>query len=267
MSRSTASTERDQAWTILHATGWTDYKIARAFEIGESAVRRWRGAQSLPPNGVRKIANVDYGVVLRLYRDGHNDHEIAREVGIDPSTICKWRRSKGLPAQKSADPSLDAAAVRKAKKMLRLGATKEQVAAEISVHKRTIQRIRSKMSDAGLRKHGLNTLAVQRQARAGSSLLTRIENAIGKKVPSNVRYEAALALYTEVLEGRIAPDYIEQQAPRFRNEAWSLCGSRFGPRSLDEENDDGWSLGDALADPAALEDLERAAELAYDLED
>jgi hypothetical protein len=45
-----------------------------------------------------------------------------------------------------------------------------------------------------------------------------------------------------------------------------MNGSSFGPRSLDVEDGNGWSLGDALADPEALDDIEAAAELAYNMD-
>jgi hypothetical protein len=45
-----------------------------------------------------------------------------------------------------------------------------------------------------------------------------------------------------------------------------MCGSDYGLRSLDAVNDEGWRLGDALADPGALDDIEAAAELAYDMD-
>jgi hypothetical protein len=46
-----------------------------------------------------------------------------------------------------------------------------------------------------------------------------------------------------------------------------MCGSKFGPGSLDARDENGWSLGDALADPDALDELEAAAELAYEIDD
>ena len=74
-----------------------------------------------------------------------------------------------------------------------------------------------------------------------------------------------MALYTDVLDGRVDRQFIEQVAPAYREQAWSVCGSKFGPRSLDEELAEDWTIGDTLEDPYALEALEAAAELAYEM--
>jgi hypothetical protein len=82
-------------------------------------------------------------------------------------------------------------------------------------------------------------------------------------LPADVLTDAADELYLAVLDGLIAERFIEEQAPRFRNRAFEMNGSNFGPRSLDAQDEDGWSLGDALADPDALQEMESAAEAAY----
>jgi hypothetical protein len=122
------------------------------------------------------------------------------------------------------------------------------------------------MSDTGLRQTGITNRTIRAQVLGDKSIMPRIEKAVGPRIPSDVRHEATIGLYTAVLGGWIAAKFIEKEAPRFRNAAWSMCGSDYGLRSLDAVNDEGWRLGDALADPGALDDIEAAAELAYDMD-
>lgn len=128
-----------------------------------------RCSPGLPPNGSQfRKGQVDYGQVWQLYRERRNDHEIAREIGVDSSHICKWRKARGLTAH-PADRALTPQKLRKARKMLRVGASKSQVVAELSIHKRTVQHIRRKMADSGHRRTGLSNRAISaRQERSNN---------------------------------------------------------------------------------------------------
>src|SRR5690606_30071949 len=104
---------------------------------------------------------------------------------------------------------------------------------------------------------------IQDKIQADPNIQKRIERAIGTHLPLDARLDAVADLYLAVLEGRVACDFIEQVAPSYWNRAMEMAGSKFGPRSLDEEIGEGWSLMDTLEDPTALEELEAAAEAAW----
>jgi DNA-binding CsgD family transcriptional regulator len=258
---------RDDAFKLLHREGWSDTRISRAFGLYQKVVWNWRSAAGLPPNAKQfRRANLDYDHVLELYRSGHNDYEIARELDIDPSLICKWRKSKGLPAlpqKRYLSPEM----IRQARKMLKLGASNDHVAADLNVSRQTIQKLRRHLPSSGLRKHGITNRSIRNKVLRDQSIMQRIEKAVGGGMPAEVRYEAVLSLYTEVLEGRVLPECIEQRAAHSRGQAWSLCGSKFGPRSLDDELAEDWTLGDTIEDFSALEEMEAAAEAVFSNDD
>lgn len=77
----------------------------------------------------------------------------------------------------------------------------------------------------------------------------RIEKAIGLSVPRDIRMEAVNDMYLELLDGKLRADQIESAAPRFRSKAYQMTCNNYSPRGLDEENEDGFSLADVIADP------------------
>ena len=80
--------------------------------------------------------------------------------------------------------------------------------------------------------------------------MPRIQKAIGHSHPEHVLEDAVADLYAAVFEGRVALDQIEKVAPHYRSRAYDMCGSAYGPVSLDAENEDGLRLIDTIADPA-----------------
>lgn len=116
------------------------------------------------------------------------------------------------------------------------------------------------MDPAGLRRTGVNGLTVRHAVINDASLPRRIELAIGLRVPKDIRLDAVNEMYLELLEGRLAPDQIESAAPRFRSRAFELNGFNHSVRSIDEENDDGFSLAETIADPASLQPYDEVLE-------
>lgn len=212
------------------------------------------------PDNTPKIR---HGEALAMYNEGANDKQIAAHFGAAPCTVGQWRTRHRLPSKHKRE--LPSEQMRKARKMLREGASKRQVAEELGVTPRTVQVWRSKMPTEGLRPYGIGPSHIRAQVLSDNELYPRILRAVGTGLPRDVRHDAANELYVDVLTGRLAAGLIESVAPRYRNRAWGMAGSAFGPVSIDAENDDGFSLADIIEDESALEAMEDAAERVWAL--
>ena len=119
------------------------------------------------------------------------------------------------------------------------------------------------MTDSGLRRHGLTNRSIRARVLKDRTIYRRIETAIGNGLPSDVKCDAVDELYLAVLDGLVDEQFIDQEARRYRSRAINMNGSLFGPRSLDSENESGWSLSNLIEDYTALADMEEAASVAY----
>lgn len=203
-------------------------------------------------------AQIDPQVALALYDDGAKDTVIASQFGVTPSSIVHWRKRNGLPSKHSN--KLDPEAVRQARKLLRSGATRCDVSDATGLCPTAVLGLRKRMPNAGLRKIGITLRVSRARAVNDNDLYPRILRAIGSGLPRDVKHDAANEMYVDVLGGRLSPDLIEARAPRYRNWAWGINGSNYGPVSLDATNDAGFSLGATLEDNSAINDMEAAAE-------
>lgn len=208
-----------------------------------------------------RTPKIRHAEALEMYHDGATDVQIAAHFGAAKCTVQQWRTRHGLPSIHWC--GLPAYLMRKARKMLREGASKQQVADEMGVSKRTVQVWRRKMPAEGMRRPSARQRNIRESVVNDNELYPRILRAVGVGLPRDVRHDAANALYVDVLTGRLAVDLIEVKASRYRSMAWEMDGSAFGPISLDAANDDGFSLADLIADPAALEAMDDAAERAW----
>lgn len=209
------------------------------------------------------IPKIDSARALALYDDGATDGEIAAACGVSANGICRWRRRHGLLRTACNDNRLTDSQVRRAKNLLRDGATRAQVAAHIGVSTSAVQAIRRTMDPAGLRRTGLNGPSVRHAVVSDASLPRRIEAAIGLRVPKDIRTEAVNDMYLALLDGQLAIDQIEAAAPRYRSRAFGMVSFNYSGRSLDEEPDDGLSLTETLADPASLRPFEDVLERVF----
>lgn len=125
-------------------------------------------------------------------------------------------------------------------------------------------KLRKKMPADGLRRYGITNRIIRAQVLKDAGLERRIRKAIGDGLPTDVKQDAVSDLYLAVLDCQVGCEHIEKVAPSYRNRAFGLCGSRFGPRSLDEELGDDFTLGDLLEDPDAFDQILRSAEIAFD---
>lgn len=253
---------REKAFEALYHAGWCDEPIARVLHAAPTTIRQWRESRLLPKNLAAHV-KIDEAVARRMYDDGESDYAIARALGMHQSSIVGWRRRNGLPSKRPCH-RLTPEDIRKARKMLKLGASMRQVAREIdNCNVGALQYLRQKINHPGLRRHGITNTMIRDKVLKDPTIQRRIERAIGPKVPADIRLDAVSELYADVLEGRVAAEYIEQQAPAYRSRAYDMCGSKYGARSLDDELAENFTLGDTIEDSSALEEMEVAAEAAY----
>ena len=259
-----ASKDRREAFAILHQAGWSDGRIGRALRMNKNSVRNWRVTAGLAPNSSAHTAKIDDKEALERYYRGESDGQIARAFNATQGGVTRWRWRNNLPPNFERSPQISRDAKRRAKSMLRLGATKRQVANAIGAScVESIRKIRHEMTDSGLRRHGLTNRSIRARVLKDRTIYRRIETAIGNGLPSDVKCDAVDELYLAVLDGLVDEQFIEQEARRYRSRAINMNGSLFGPRSLDSENESGWSLSNLIEDYTALADMEEAASVAY----
>lgn len=81
----------------LHREGLTDRQIAERLGATRNAVKIWRVANRLPPNGPGNRCAVLMAERMTLYQRGMSDHGIAKLQNVHHSSVWLWRRRQGLP--------------------------------------------------------------------------------------------------------------------------------------------------------------------------
>lgn len=207
-----------------------------------------------------------YLTAMELYASGSSDGEI-RSLGTTQSGATRWRQRHKL-SPNFENNQLSTSQQRKGRKLLRLGATKRQVADDLGLRYTTaVKRMRRAMDPRDIRPTGITNRTIRSRVLADATIYPRIVNAIGREVPSEVRQEATSEMYVAVLDGRLRSDLIESEAKSFRSRAFAACGSAYGPRSLDEQTDCGLTMLHRLSDPSALESMEDALERAFGMDE
>lgn len=195
---------------------------------------------------------IDSARALAMYDEGASDREIAVAFGVTASGVCLWRKRHGLARVACNDNRLTLAQIRQAKNMLRHGATRAQIAGHLGISQSSVQTLRRGMDDLSLRRTGVSNTSIRNAVIADEGLLARIEKAIGLRVPRDIRMDAANEMYLDLLEGALPIDQVERAAPRYRSRAFGLNGFNHSTRSIDEQDESGFSLADTLADPMSL---------------
>lgn len=207
------------------------------------------------------IAKINPDEARALLERGLTDTAIAKHFGVTQSGVTRWRNRNGLQPNRPHPGSgrLSAEQQRKARKLLREGATKEQVSREVGIAKDTVMRLRKQIAgDDRLWAHG-RTLSGKRDAlrRAGAALLQEVSDA-ARYVPDPVLRDDVIGdMVLAMFEGRLARERIRAEVRTYSGRAYRRWQSRWGPASLDEElGDGGFSLGDFLPCPQAAAWLE-----------
>lgn len=79
----------------LHASGYTDARMAEQLGVSKSCVSYWRRMFGLPRN--RRFPDRE---MFRLYSLGYNDRQIAEELGVAPNCVWDRRKRLGLAANR-----------------------------------------------------------------------------------------------------------------------------------------------------------------------
>ncbi|NVD43503.1 hypothetical protein [Qipengyuania atrilutea] len=237
--------QRD-AIAFLNSHGWTDVRIGNVVGRTDKAICQYRKSNGIPAANYRH--RIDDRKAISMYEMGETDGAIARVLGVDQSAICYWRKRNGLKANFTGNAPLPKHTKRMAKALLKDGASKTQVATAVGCSVYSVQKIRRGMTSPHLRRTGLSNKDIRHRVRKDTRLLEKIEAAVGAKVPQEIREHASYDMYADLFEGVLSVELIEERASRYRNKAYSMCGSTFEHARLDAANDQGLTLLDRLSD-------------------
>ncbi len=255
--------EKIKAAFLLNREGWSDVRIGKALSMTAQTVAKWRRENHIESRSTPKFNEQ----TLELYRSGASDGEIAKAFGACHGGATRWRQRLGLAPNFEPQKALTATEVGLAKKLLRTGASMRQVAEAVDRKSlRAVRKMRREMAaEQGLRKSGHSVGAGRSRTMKldPDVLYQRIKKAIGRGVSADIAADAASDMFLSLMEDRLQADQIEREAPRFVNRVLSSYASRYGPLSIDMQDEDGLSIGDRLVDESAQEDIELAAEGAF----
>lgn len=193
---------------------------------------------------------------LKLYADGLSDGDLARHFGVTQSGATRWRQRQGLKPNVVATsrPALSDQERRLMRKLLRQGATVEQVAREVGCGERVITRMRSKMKgDDRLRKSGKILRGTRSAARKdAAAILDELKAATRRITDTSIRDDTMGEMFLAFMEGRLRRDQIKTEARKYSGRQMNLWQSPWAPASIDEAmTEDGLRLVDLIACPAA----------------
>lgn len=204
---------------------------------------------------------IDTATALRMIADGKSDGDIARHFGVTQSGATRWRQRQGLPPNNKprALPRLSDEARRRSRKLLREGATLDQVASAIGCSRRTVIRLRAPIAgDDRLRKHGHSLQGARNEARRdGRQILAELKAATRHVTDRALRDDVIGEMFLAMMEGRLGRDRINVEARRYSGRALEQWQSRWAPVSIDEDlTGEGFRLVDLIACPSAAAWLE-----------
>lgn len=199
----------------------------------------------------------------QLHAQGMSDSDIARHFGVTQSGATRWRQRQGLQPNilPMSGPRNDPERRRRIRKMLREGATMEQVVSAIGCNKKTVARYRKEIaSDDRLRGLGVTLKGARNSARRDAAeILAELTAATSRMADATIRDDAIGEMFLAMMEGRLERQDITTEARRYCGRQVKLWQSPWGPASIDEElTEDGLRLIDLLPCPHAAAWLESA---------
>lgn len=196
-----------------------------------------------------------------LYEQGLNDTEIAKHFGVTQSGVTRWRGRNGIPPNcpHPGNGRLSAEQRRQARKLLREGATREQVSREVGCHIRTVANLRRQIGDDPRLRRPNDPLSYMRDAlrKAGTEILREVADAAPYVSDPVLRDDVIGDMVLAMFEGRLARERVRAEVRTYSGRAYRRWQSPYGPTSLDRDiGEDGLSLGDFLPCPQATAWLE-----------
>jgi hypothetical protein len=196
---------------------------------------------------------MDKAEALAMHLSGVSDSDIARHFGMNQSSVTKWRQGLGRKANEQP-AKLSNEKRRKARKMLREGATKRQVAQALECHPRTVQHLRKKMGgDQGLRQGGVTERSIRRALISDTTaIMAELRHATRRMTDPTLRDDVISEMFLALLEGRLSRDQIGTEAKTYTGRAIGQWQSKWAPVSLDEDlTGEGFRLVDVIPCPRA----------------
>lgn len=248
--------ECKDAYKILHAAGWSGAAIARVLDIADNTVRRWQTEQGLTANSTQFSPKFNHAVAMAMYEDGASDGDIARHFGATQSGATRWRQRRGLEpnVKPSTLPALSDERRRKARRLLREGATREQVATAVGCSRRTVTKLRKAIAgDERLRGTGVPLTGVRNAARRNAQqILAELMAATRHVTDATIRDDTIGDMFLAIMEGRLDRQNIKTEARGYSGRAIDQWQSRWAPVSIDEDlTGEGFRLVDLIACPQA----------------
>lgn len=199
---------------------------------------------------------IDTALALQMHAQGKSDGDIARHFGVTQSGATRWRQRQGLPPNVTVyvRPHLSVECRRRGRKMLREGATAEQVARAIGCSKNTAKSLRKGLKgDLRLRGHGMTLQSARSSTRRDAGAILAELKAATRHVPDAfLRDDVMGDMFLDMMEGRLARDRIKVEARRYSGRAIDMWQSKWAPVSIDEDlTGDGFRLVDLIECPSA----------------
>ena len=237
----------------LYQAGLSDRRIAAHFGVAQNTASIWRNNAGLPPHSQRGPAKMNKAEAIDLHISGMSDSEIARHFGINQSCVTRWRQRLGRTA--NAQPAMTGPQERrKARKMLRAGASIQQVAEALECSTTTAKRLRKEIAtEPGLRQHGQTVAATSRiVASEAAEIMAELRHATRRMADQTLRDDVISEMFLDLMEGRLLRDRITAEAKSYCSRAVGQWQSAWGAVSLDEDlTGDGFRLVDVIPCPSA----------------
>lgn len=206
---------------------------------------------------------IDRDEFMRLHAQGLNDTQLAKHFGVTQSGVTRWRwRNKVQPNQPHPNGfgRLSADQKRKIRKLLRQGATREQVMHETGCGIRAVQKYRRELAaDPRLRK-STDCLSFMRDRLRNSAaeILQELREATRYISDPAMRDDVVGDMTLALFEGRLQRERIKAEVRAYSGRVFRRWHSVYGPCSIDEEiSGEGLRLGDLLACPSSSAWLEQ----------
>jgi transposase-like protein len=173
---------------------------------------------------------MDKTEALAMHLSGVSDCEIARHFDVNQSHVTRWRQSLGRKANEQP-AVLSKEKRRKARTMLREGATKRQVAKALECHPRTVQHLRRELDgEPGLRQIGATERAIRRPlVNDAAAIMDELRRATRRMADQTLRDDVISEMFLAMMEGRLSRDRIAAEAKTYCSRAIGLWQSSGAP--------------------------------------
>jgi transposase len=231
---------------ILNREGWNDSQIGTALGSSSKAIRAMRKRRGIASVDTKYAPKIDHSKAFELYREGWSDGQIARHFGAHQTGVWRWRERHGLPPNVEQSPRMGKEDKRKIDKLLGRGMSARKACKRSGFSRGSIMRRSRKRKLEGRRATGITDRVLLKKIEDTTAIMSRIQSALGVKLPADILEQASQEMYCDLIDCALDADLIERRAASYRNEAFAMCGSKYGAVRLDEPDENGLTLLDTL---------------------